>query len=136
MESFNDRWDLSYLYPDFDDEQFKADLASLKDDAQKGISILQDESLSRLERLEQAVTHEEQLSAKIDRLNSFIQCTLSVDATNEKANAACDQLMVAFTDIQLASSAMARFVSETENLEQLIDSSEILRSVSFALLEM
>ena len=136
METFNDRWDLSYLYPDFDDEQFKSDLASLKDEAQKGIAILQDSSLTRLARLEQVVTHEEQLSAKIDRLNSFIQCTLSVDATNEKANAACDQLMVAYTDIQLASSAMARFVAETENLEQLIESSEILRSVSFALLEM
>ena len=53
METFNDRWDLSYLYPDFDDEQFKSDLASLKDEAQKGIAILQDSSLTRLARLEQ-----------------------------------------------------------------------------------
>ena len=35
MENMNDRWDLSYLYPDFDDEQFKADLASLKGEAEK-----------------------------------------------------------------------------------------------------
>ena len=61
----NDRWDLSYLYPDFDDAKFKADLASLKDDAQKGIDLLKDESLSRLERLEQAVSHSEQVSAKM-----------------------------------------------------------------------
>ena len=51
MEKQFDRWDLSFLYPDFDDAQFKADLASLKDDAQKGIDILKNESLSRRERL-------------------------------------------------------------------------------------
>ena len=100
MEKQFDRWDLSFLYPDFDDAQFKADLASLKDDAQKGIDILKNESLSRRERLEQAVSYSEQVSAKVDRLNNFISCTLAVDATNEKANAACDQLMVAFADIR------------------------------------
>ena len=136
MENKYDRWDLSYLYPDFDDAQFKADMASLKDDAQKGIDLLKDESLSRLERLEQAVNHSEQVSAKVDRLNNFISCTLSVDATNEKANAANDQLSVAFTDIQLASSALEHFVAETEDLEQLIESSDILRPVAFALREM
>ena len=135
MENKYDRWDLSYLYPDFDDAQFKADMASLKDDAQKGIDLLKDESLSRLERLEQAVNHSEQVSAKVDRLNNFISCTLSVDATNEKANAANDQLSVAFTDIQLASSALEHFVAETEDLEQLIESSDILRPVAFALRE-
>ena len=72
MEKQFDRWDLSFLYPDFDDAQFKADLASLKDDAQKGIDILKNESLSRRERLEQAVSYSEQVSAKVDRLNNFI----------------------------------------------------------------
>ena len=136
MEKQFDRWDLSFLYPDFDDAQFKADLASLKDDAQKGIDILKNESLSRRERLEQAVSYSEQVSAKVDRLNNFISCTLAVDATNEKANAACDQLMVAFTDIQLATSALEHFIAETEDLEQLIASSDILRPVAFALREM
>ena len=135
MEKQFDRWDLSFLYPDFDDAQFKADLASLKDDAQKGIDILKNESLSRRERLEQAVSYSEQVSAKVDRLNNFISCTLAVDATNEKANAACDQLMVAFTDIQLATSALEHFIAETEDLEQLIASSDILRPVAFALRE-
>ena len=136
MEKQFDRWDLSFLYPDFDDAQFKADLASLKDDAQKGIDILKNESLSRRERLEQAVSYSEQISAKVNRLDNFIGCTLAVDATNEKANAANDQLSMAFTDIQLASSALEHFVAETEDLEQLIASSDILRPVAFALREM
>ena len=136
MENMNDRWDLSFLYPDFDDEQFKADLASLKGEAEKGIALLKDTSLSRRDILEQSVTHSEALSAKVDRLASFIYCTSAVDATNEKADAAMDQLSVAFTDLELAQSAFARFVAETGDLEQLIESSDILRPVGFALLEM
>ena len=136
METQFDRWDLSYLYPDFDDALFKADLASLQEIAKDFTSLLQDSSLTRLARLEQAVALYEQIGEKLDRLNNFIQCTLAVDATNEKANTAYDQLMVAYTDIQLASSALARFVAETEDLEQLLASSDVLRPVSFALREM
>ena len=136
MENFNDRWDLSYLYKDFDDEQFKADLASLKEEAKKGMELLEDPSLSRLEKLEKAVARSEQISAKVDRLMNFISCTQSVDATNEQADTAMDQLMVIFTDLQLASSALARYAAETENLEELIESSDVLRPVGFALREM
>ena len=136
MQNKYDRWDLPYLYTDFDDEQFKSDLASLKEDAKKGMALLEDASLTRLVRLEQAVAHAEQVSAKVDRLANFIQCTLAVDATHEKANAAMDQLMMAFTELELSSSALSRFVAETEDLERLIESSDVLRSVSFALLEM
>ena len=136
MENMNDRWDLSYLYPDFDDEQFKNDLASLKEDARKGIDLLNDPSLDRVSKLEQAVSRDDEISAKVDRLANFVQCTLAVDATHEKANAAMDQLMMAFTDLELASSALCRFAAETENLEQIIESSEILRPVAFALMEM
>ena len=136
MENMNDRWDLSYLYPGFDDEQFKSDLASLKDEAKRGMELLNDPSLGRLEILEQAVTHSERISAKVDRLAGFISCTQSVDATNEQADAAMDQLTMAFTDLELVSSALARFAAETENLDELIESSDILRPVGFALREM
>lgn len=136
MENFNDRWDLSYLYKGFDDEQFKADLTSLKEEAKKGMELLEDPSLSRLEKLEQAVTRSEQISAKVDRLMNFISCTQAVDATNEQADTAMDQLMVIFTDLQLTSSALARCAAETENLEELIASSDVLRPVGFALREM
>ena len=136
MEKKYDRWDLSYLYEGFDGRQFRSDLASLKDEAKKLIAILQEPSVSRTVRLERAVAHSEQLSAKVDRLANFIECTLAVDATNEQANAAMDQLMMAFTELRVSSSALARFAAETENLEELIGSSETLGQVAFALREM
>ena len=91
MQNQYDRWDLSYLYPGFDDEQFKADLASLKEEAQQGMALLKDASQTRLARLEQAISHSERVSAKVDRLANFISCTQSVDAANEQADAAMDR---------------------------------------------
>ena len=48
----SDRWDLSYLYKGFDDENFRRDLASLEDETKKLQAILDDDSLSPKERLE------------------------------------------------------------------------------------
>ena len=42
----------------------------------------------------------ERISARVDRLGGFIYSTLAVDATNEKADAAMDQLMMAMTALQ------------------------------------
>lgn len=136
MENNMDRWDLSCLYPDFDDETFKADLASLPAEAEKCQALLKDESLSPAERLEKLAEVNEKISAKVDRLANFIQCTQAVDATNEKANAAMDQLMMAFNVLELAGSATARCMAETENLDEIIEASDVLRPSGFGLREM
>ena len=99
MNNNADRWDLTYLYKDFDDETFKADLSSLKEDAESGMALLQNPDLSPAERLEKLVAFSEHLSAKVDRLANFISCTQAVDATNEKANAAMDQLMMDVSNV-------------------------------------
>lgn len=136
MSNNADRWDLSYLYSGFDDEQFKSDLASLGDEAKTLMAKLQDTGLPAAQLIEKAVEGSEQISAKVDKLANFIQCTQAVDATNEAANAAMDQLMVAFTALQLASSALTRAVAQIDDLEAVIASSERLQSVGFALREM
>ena len=132
----SDRWDLSYLYRGFDDEAFRTDLASLPAEADALQAILKDPSLTPAARLEKLAAANEELSAKVDRLANFIQCTQAVDASNEQANAAMDQLMMAFNVLQLAESATARCVAQTENLDEIIESSDILRPCGFGLREM
>lgn len=136
MSEMNDRWDLSYLYSGFDDEQFRTDLASLAGEAKDLTEGLQNEDLPAAQLLEKAVRSYETISAKVDKLGNFISCTQAVDATNEAANAAMDQLMMAYTALQLASSAMTRTVAGIDDLEAVIASSELLQSVGFALREM
>ena len=136
MSELQERWDLSYLYTGFEDERFRADMASMPGEAEKLQSILKQEGLTPAERLERLVQASEEISRKADALGNFIQCTLAVDAENQQANAAWDQLLPAYNLLQLARSAMIRCVAETEDLEKLIAGSETLQSVAFALREM
>ena len=106
----NDRWDLSFLYKGFDDETFRRDLGSLEGETKKLQAILDDESLPPKERLEKYLDAEEAFSARVDALANFIMYTQAVDATNEAADAANDQLMNAFTAMELLSSALTRYV--------------------------
>ena len=131
----NDRWDLSYLYRSFEDEAFRRDLSSLPEEAARLQALLADASLSSLEKLERFQEEEEKLSAKVDALMNYTQCTLAVDATNAAACAADDQLMSAFTDLEMLSSALTRFVAGLDNLEELIAASPKLQAAAFALRE-
>ena len=54
MSEMNDRWDLSYLYSGFDDENFKNDLASLAGEAEKLTETLRNEDLPAAQLLENA----------------------------------------------------------------------------------
>jgi len=136
MSENRDRWDLSYLYQNFDDPAFRSDLDSLKGEAEGLKSLLEDSALPAGEKLEKLAEEFERISARVDRLGGFIYSTLAVDATNEKADAAMDQLMMAMTALQLAQSAMTRCVAGTEQLERVISASEHLQPVAFALREM
>ena len=132
----NDRWDLSYLYKGFDDENFRRDLASLEDETKRLQAMLDDDSLPPKERLEKYLDEDEKFSARVDALANFIMCTQAVDATNEAADAANDQLMTAFTSMELLSSALTRYVAGLEDLESIIAASPKLQTVAFALREM
>ena len=132
----NDRWDLSYLYKGFDDGALKKDLASLPLEVERLKALLSDDSLSPVDCLERFLDENEKLSARVDGLANFIMCTLAVDATNADACAANDQLEVAFTSLELLSSAVTRYVAGLPDLEGIIASSPKLQEVSFALREM
>ncbi len=132
----NGCWDLSYLYKSFSDEAFRRDLESLPKEAERLQALLSDESLPAGEKLERFLEEDEKLSARVDALANYIMCTQAVDAENEEANAANDQLEAAFTSLSLLSSACTRFVAGLEDLEALIAASPKLQAVSFALREM
>ena len=49
METNMDRWDLSYLYTGFEDEAFRQDLDSLRQDGEAIKALLADETLPEAE---------------------------------------------------------------------------------------
>ena len=136
MENQKDLWDLSYLYKSFEDEAFKGDMESLKQDAAAIKALLEAADDDETAKLKKLMAAREALDAKVDRLSNYISCTLAVDATNQAAGLADDQLMAAFTALTPLYSGIARFVAGMRDLEGAIASSEELQQVAFALREM
>lgn len=125
-------WDLSYLYKGFDDPAFADDLARLPGltDAMKQAV---DATLAPKEKLEALVSADDTLSAVLDRLASFCQLTMSVDATNEKAAQYMDKILLVYNDFSLLESAFSRYVGALDNLDEVIASSPKLNEIGFAL---
>ena len=131
----NDKWDLGYLYEGFDDERFLSDLDSLKGDGEKLKFLLADKTVPEVKKMEMLVDESEKLSAKLDRLGTFIGCTLAVDATNDKANRANDRMNMIYTELQPVFSGIERFVAGVKDLDKAIAESKALGKVGFALRE-
>ncbi len=131
----NDKWDLGYLYNGFDDEHFLTDLDSLKEDGEALKRLLADETVPAVEKMEMLVDENEKLSAKLDRLGTFIGCTLATDATNEEANRADDRMNMIYTELQPVFSGMERFIAGVKDLDKAIAGSQVLGKVGFALRE-
>ncbi len=128
-------WDLSFLYKGFEDEAFQADLARLPEAIAEQKAML-DSELPVQEKLEKLMDADEALSALMDRLFNFSGLTLATDANNGVAQQYEDKLSVIVNDASLVGSAITRFVSSIENLEEIIAASEKLQPIAFTLREM
>lgn len=86
-------WDLTVFYKDFDDPEFKDDLARLPKEIDAFTAAIAAPAEDEVEKLVSLVHQEEALSNLFERLSLMIGLTLSVDANNKAANAAMAPLM-------------------------------------------
>ncbi|MBQ4640210.1 MAG: M3 family oligoendopeptidase [Clostridia bacterium] len=124
-------WDLSVLYRGFDDEQITRDFDALKTLVEDAKGMLQGDEKAALENITDAF---EKISCLSGKLFNFASLSLSTDAGNESAQMLMDQLMRFSVQISLLNSAYVRYLGKIENLQALIDESDALQKVSFALL--
>ena len=122
-------WDLSYLYQSFDDPAFTADLARLPE-LKAAMEQAVHAELAPREKLEGLVEADDALSAVLDRLSSFCQLTMSVDATNETAAQYLDKILLAYNDFSLLESAFIRYVGALNGLDEIIASSAKLEEIA------
>ena len=128
-------WDLTVFYKDFDDPEFKDDLARLPKEIDAFTAAIAAPAADEVEKLVSLVHQEEALSNLFERLNLMIGLTLSVDANNKAANAAMAPLMRAVMGSSLASNAFSRYLAPLENLDAIIDADDELKARAFALRE-
>lgn len=128
-------WDLTVFYKDFDDPEFKDDLACLPKEINAFTAAIAAPAEDEVKKLVSLVHQEEALSNLFERLNLMIGLTLSVDANNKAANAAMAPLMRAVMGSSLASNAFSRYLASLENLDAIIDADDELKARAFALRE-
>lgn len=128
-------WDLTVFYKDFDDPEFKDDLARLPKEIDAFTAAIAAPAEDEVEKLVSLVHQEEALSNLFERLSLMIELTLSVDANNKAANAAMAPLMRAVMGSSLASNAFSRYLASLENLDAIINADDELKARAFALRE-
>ena len=128
-------WDLTVFYKDFDDPEFKDDLARLPKEIDAFTAAIAAPAEDEVKKLVSLVHQEEALSNLFERLSLMIGLTLSVDANNKAANAAMAPLMRAVMGSSLASNAFSRYLASLDNLDAIIDADDELKARAFALRE-
>lgn len=126
---------MTVFYKDFDDPEFKDDLARLPKEIDAFTAAIAAPAEDEVKKLVSLVHQEEALSNLFERLSLMIGLTLSVDANNKAANAAMAPLMRAVMGSSLASNAFSRYLASLENLDAIIGADDELKARAFALRE-
>ena len=128
-------WDLTVFYKDFDDPEFKDDLARLPKEIDAFTAAIAAPAEDEVSKLVSLVHQEEALSCLFERLSMMVELNFAVDANNKPANAALAPLMRAYMDSSLAANAFSRYLASLENLDAIIDADDELKARAFALRE-
>ena len=128
-------WDLTVFYKDFDDPEFKNDLARLPKEIDAFTAAIAAPAEDEVRKLVSLVHQEEALSKLFERLSMMVELNFAVDANNKPANAALAPLMRANMDSSLAANAFSRYLASLENLDAIIDADDELKARAFALRE-
>ena len=128
-------WDLTVFYKDFDDPEFKDDLARLPKEIDAFTAAIAAPAEDEVRKLVSLVHQEEALSCLFERLSMMIELNFAVDANNKLANAALAPLMRANMDSSLAANAFSRYLASLDNLDAIIDADNELKARAFALRE-
>lgn len=129
-------WSLKELYVSFESEEFKIDMDRLTNKINE-INIWADEVINSeeniLEKLEDYIKKYSKLTELINKLGAFIQLSISVNTKNSVALKYSDILEKKLTNLVEASTKLERYISNINNIDDIIEKSELLKAHRFML---
>lgn len=130
------RWSLNELYTSFDSKEYTADLEKL-DGIVGDFVNWADENLNSpnnpVEKMESYIKFSIDVRTLFSRLMSFASLTNAVEARNEQALQYQNRLIVKSTELTKPYVQFQSFIKEIDNLDELINSSELLKEHEFYL---
>lgn len=132
------KWSLKELYTSFDSKEYLDDLESL-DKKISEYSKWADDNLESLdnpiEKIEKYISFSMDVSKILSKLMSFAHLTNAVEAKNEQSLQYLDKLSVKFSLLTKPNVQFKNFIKNIENLDELINSSHLLKEHEFFLNE-
>lgn len=128
------KWSLKELYDSFKCEKFQNDIKGLDCHIEKLNKLADDVCESHdgeKEKLERYVRELQDFSAYMEKLISFVSLTLSVESKNTEALKYSDILDQKRSLLAVFNTRMNKWISEIENIDSIIDSSQLLKEHEF-----
>ena len=125
-------WDLEKLYKGFEDAAFLKDMEAFGAIADELLDSARSMELT-VSALEEAVNKAADMMTLATKTMSYAQLTLAADANCEPAMAAYARLLPVMNRVEEATSAFSAKLGQAENLDALIEQSELLRAHAFFL---
>lgn len=123
-------WSLKELYPSFDSPEFKGDLEKLQGEVNQ-FNDWSREALADYNdvvgKAEAGIQRISDLAELYDKLSAFAQLTINVEAQNQEAAKAADQVHSIFSATALGTTRFEKWLAGIPNLDEVINKSDLLK---------
>ena len=131
----NKQWDLSILYNGFDDPQMSEDLKAFDASVNNIISFASElDSMGAKELLTKYIELNTNLSALAEKLFIYANLRYSANTSDNEAASMMGVLMGKLSAVAAPSAAIDKAISKIENIQQVIDSDDLLKEHTYKLL--
>lgn len=133
------RWSLKELYSAFDSNEFKEDskkidtlIEDMREYAKKELTSHD----NARQKMETYIEKNLELTDLLSRVLSFSSLTMSVDAKNEEAKEQYSKMVMKLSELTLPQVMFERFLKEEEDLDSILNTSDLLKEHEFYLKDM
>lgn len=129
-------WSLKELYPSFESQEFKIDMDKLTNkinEVNEWANEIVKDNNDILVKLEEYIKRYSKLTELISKIGAFIELSISVNTKDTEALRYSDIFEKKLTHMVEASTKVERYISTINNIEHIIEKSELLKAHEYVL---
>ena len=129
-------WSLKELYPSFESQEFKIDMDKLTNkinEVNEWANEIVKDNNDILVKLEEYIKRYSKLTELISKIAAFIELSISVNTIDTEALRYSDIFEKKLTHMVEASTKVERYISTIDNIEHIIEKSELLKAHEYVL---
>ncbi|MGH4051461.1 MAG: M3 family oligoendopeptidase [Clostridium sp.] len=133
------KWSLNELYTSFDSKEFKEDMVFFENSIEhiKKWTLESCNTSNNLKKkIEDHINTQNKFSDVVNKLYNYAELTLSVDTKNQVANNFSEKISSKLSELAKPNTIFSKWLTCVEDLERIIESSPLLESHSYYLMNL